>query len=469
VVLSSNQYVFPAEENQKNLAGQARFPAKAHKEWLEVQKNPAIDPASKIKCTIDTFLILKYESLKEGSLFDFGFLFNLSDEQGETEYANERGLLFLRIVGYRALGGLIEHYDYRPRYKDIKIEGKLAKVIMHSSDQIVSSNSPDRAHNFGWGGYTISLKDIDSHWLINHLDCEDETYIKHPLGTDFLPEAKRILENNLTHEEFTTTPSEVLQKQKEQALSYAEITGKYMFETDEGKILVGFGLIDTRLVAKFDEYAVGVRLIPLRRKDLAFSAISPTGVIYDLQFLKDNLDNLTKCRMKILDKQHTGLKTDDSSELDPSLPIFTGYNKDLYAKMEAEVRRMDTDLDYKKFIEERKRRLQETFAVQRQETENRIRIYHEISGEYRFEMDGRLVSISFYVQDRFLVGIYDRSAKSVILQIIKESPLEFEFRPQDNVVYSLRFEPSEEGDIKKCFIKSDNQWYEGQKVDKLKR
>lgn len=468
LVSSSHQYVFPSEANQKNLAGQAVFPAKAHREWLEVQKNPDIDPASKVKCTIDTFLILKYESLKEGTLFDFGFLFNLSDEPGEHEYANERGLLFLRIVGYRALGSLIEHYDYRPRYGDINIRGKQAEVSMHSSDQIVHSDTPDRLNNFGWGAYTISLKEINSNWLIYHLDCADETYIKHPCGTDFLPEATSILENNLTHEEFTITHSEVLQKQKKQALAlYAEISGKYVFEMDEGKIAVVFGVMNAKLVAKFDEYVVGVQLIPLRRRDLAFSAITPTGVIYDLQFFMDSLGNLTKCQMKILDEQHTGAKTDDSSELDPSMAIFPGYNKDLYAEMEAEVRRMDTDPDYKKFIEERKERLQASLAAQRKEAEKRVRIYHEISGEYRFEMNGKLVSISFHVQDRFLVGRYDKSAKGVILQIIEENPLEFEFRPYDNVVYSLRFERSKEGNIKKCFIKTASQWFEGEKVDKL--
>lgn len=465
---SSQQNIIPPDENQKSLAEHAIFPEKEHKEWLEVQKNPGIDSASKIKCTIDTFLILKYESLKKGMLFDFGFLFDLSDEQGEHEYANERGSLFLRIVGWRALGNLIEHYDYRPRYRDIDIRGKLAKASMYSSDHIVHFDSPDILNNFGWGGYEISLTKIDENWLIYHLDSTDETYTMFPRETDFLIEAKRILENNLTNKDFEITRSEVLQKRKEQALIlYAEIAGEYVFEQKEKKIAISFGVINSKFVAKFEELDLGIRLIPLSRRDMAFSAITPTGEIYDLQFVRNSLGNVAKCQMNILDRQHIGIKTKQGSNLNVSMDVFPGYNKAYYAELEADAKRYDTDPRLKEFIERRRERQKEHFARQREEGEKRIQIYHEISGKYRFEIEKEFVSIFFYVQDRYLLGIFDDSSEGVVLQRIEKDPLEFEFRPHHNVVYTLRFQRGKDGNIKKCFIQIENQLYEGEKLDIL--
>jgi hypothetical protein len=462
--LFPRQQIDLVDSNQKKLVGQAIFPEKEYNDWLVVQKNPPINPTSKIKCTIDTFLILKYESLKKGTLYDFGFLFNLSNEKGEHEYANERGLLFLRIVGWRALGNMVEHYNYRPNYKHIAVQGERATVHMASRAQIVLMDSPDQTSSFGWGLLTISLVKIHDSWLIHHLDSTLETYTMFPRETDFLEKAIRILKNNFAYETFDLKHSKILQKRQEQAkILYAEISGEYEFVLKDGKVSIVFGLMNKKLVAKFDEYDLGIQLIPFNRREMAFSAITPTGKIYNFRFFKNCQGNITECQMDILDRQYIGLKTKNGSGLDSTMDIFPGINKHIYDQLEAELKSWDTDPRMKEIMEKRRERQKEQFAKQRKEEEKRIQTYKEISGEYRFEIKGKLISISFFVQDRYLMGIYDESSKSIVLQRIRKSPLEFEFRPYDKVVYTIRFQRDEDGDIKKCFIQIDDHWYKGEK------
>ena len=103
---------------QTKLAGKVTFPEKEYKEWQITQFNPDLNAEEKIKSTINTFFIAKYESWVKGILFDFDFLFDQTDVQAHEDYAYERGLMHYLLEGWKLIddllgispGGIITYY-----------------------------------------------------------------------------------------------------------------------------------------------------------------------------------------------------------------------------------------------------------------------------------------------------------------------------------------------------------------------
>ncbi|MHB8094136.1 MAG: hypothetical protein ACYDH0_04265 [Candidatus Aminicenantales bacterium] len=124
---------------QTVLAGEAEFPKEYYDKWLAAQRDPSLNEEAKVKSTIDTYFILKYESWKTGKLLDFGFLFDLGSTKAFEDYAYERGIHLVFLTGQSYWERLLIRYDYQPKYEKIKIEGQTAEVQVRPFAEIVRS------------------------------------------------------------------------------------------------------------------------------------------------------------------------------------------------------------------------------------------------------------------------------------------------------------------------------------------
>lgn len=186
LVLSSRQNINLADPNQKKLVGQAIFPEKEHKKWLEVQNDPRIDPASKIKCTVNTFFICNYETVVKGTLQDFGFLFDRKNEVGSRYYSYELSLMWYFLEARKLRDSLLKFYEYRPKFDALVINGTDAAVEIWPRAGTVYANYPYSVQSGLYGRYTLKLKKADGFWMIQKAECEDERHEGSPPGTNFL-------------------------------------------------------------------------------------------------------------------------------------------------------------------------------------------------------------------------------------------------------------------------------------------
>jgi hypothetical protein len=320
------------------LAGEPVFSKKEYNDWLRKQRDPSLETEVKIKSTVNTFFLAKYESWVSGKLLDFEFLFDRVDSQAQEDYVYERGLMHYLLEGWKYIGNLLSHYEYEPKFYDLKIEGKKATVMMRPKAGIVHRKTPDVIDNGPWTDYIFKLEFVSDQWLIKSIRCNDELHEIYPHGTDF--------------EQLT---------------------------------------------------------LALPDKIKAFN---------------------------------------DAAE--------------------AEHReKMQNDPKYREFIERRRKQQQERFSQQRKNEEKRLQVYHEIAGDYRFIIEEKTVHVSFYVQDRYLMGKRENESEGIVLQRIEGNPMEFKFRSPDGYVYELRFLRDENGTIEKCLMSKEGEEYKGLKVKEL--
>jgi hypothetical protein len=456
----------PTLSDQVRLAGHAVFPEKEYEEWRKIQQTPHLDEEERIKNTVDTFVILQYESWKRGVLLDFGFLFDQLNPRGEHQYANERGLIFLRVVGGRAWGDLNSHYDYKPQYQKIEIEGSKAIVEMEPSCYIVPTDVPDRLHYSSFGTYTILMQEVQGKWLIREIDSTDEAYMMFPRETDFHQRVQSMLRSIRTARDYGPTNEIIRKRRNEARILYSEIAGEYSFDRYKDKSLISFGVVGAEIAADIKENKQWIKLFPFKRNEIVFSAISPEGDIYEFQFFRDEDGKINKCVLRTLGNEYKGVKIKHGSDLKEATDIFPGIDRAYLAELKADMEKWEKDPELKEILEERKRSQQEYYAKQREEEKERVRIYHQISGNYIFESGQEIIVVSFFVKDRYLVGKLKGDGMEVILQRKEENPYEFEFRPRPGEVYKLKFMSDEAGGISQCQMTKNGREYLGEKMDK---
>ncbi len=320
---SSQQNINPSDEKQKNLAGQAIFPDKQYKEWLQVQKNPYIDSASKIKCTINTFFICKYEAAVKGTLHDFGFLFDRKNDQAALYYSYELGLMFYFLEGWKLWDTLWKFFEYRPRFLELVIDGKNATVKIHPRTGHVRARYPYSVESGFSSPYAFNLKIVDRLWLIQKTECGNEIHESYPPGTDWISqvaELKKNIEEWKKRHEFEKSPKEP-QKIKKKIPSpeelndarkieiYHEIFGYYRFIINGKNLLISFFTKDKHLFGQYGDIPE-IPLFPANDNPLEFEwrPESPYDKIYKLRFIRDQTGNITKCLIKIEGQSYKGTK-----------------------------------------------------------------------------------------------------------------------------------------------------------------
>jgi len=93
VLLFSITFLANHLTGQTQLAGEAKFPRHDHDEWKFDQYNPDLEASIKIISTINTYFRILYKSLINGTLYDFGFLFDQTSPEAIEDYAYERTAL----------------------------------------------------------------------------------------------------------------------------------------------------------------------------------------------------------------------------------------------------------------------------------------------------------------------------------------------------------------------------------------
>lgn len=310
------QNIDHTDSNQKKLVEQAIFPEKQHKEWLDVQNNPRIAPASKIKCTVNTFFICNYETVVKGTLQDFGFLFDRKNDVGSRYYCYELGLMYSRLEGWKLTSSLLKFYEYRPKFDELIINGTDASVEIWSRAGIVPANYPYSVQSGLYGRYTFKLKQVDGFWMIQKAECPDEMHEVYPPGTDFI-ELVEEMKKRHEYQEDTIEPQKIKKKiPSPEELNvarkieiYHEIFGNYNVILNGKNLLISFFTKGTYLFGQYGDIPE-IPLFPVDDNFLEFEwrPESPYDKIYRLRFLRNQAGNVKKCRIQIEEQSYEGTK-----------------------------------------------------------------------------------------------------------------------------------------------------------------
>lgn len=311
------------DSNQKKLVEQAIFPEKEHKEWFEIQKNPHIDQATKIKCTANIFFICKYESAVKGILQDFGFLFDRKNDVGSRYYSYELSLMCYLLEGWKLWDHLLKFYEYRPEFDMLVINGSDATVKVLPRARVVYANYPYSFSSGLYAPYTFKLKAVDGFWLIHKAECSDEMHEIYPPGPDWISqvaEMKKSIEEWKKRHEFekstkepqkikkkTPSPEELSDARKIEI--YHEIFGYYKFIINEKNLLISFFTKDKHLYGHYENIHE-IPLFPINDNLLEFEwrPEPPYDKIYRLRFLRNQAGNVTKCLIQIEGQSYEGTK-----------------------------------------------------------------------------------------------------------------------------------------------------------------
>lgn len=283
------------DERRAEPAGVAIHPTVEHNLWQKEQLDPYLSNEDKIKSTINTFFLIKYESWKRGVLLDFDFLFDKNNNEAFNDYAFERGLMHYLLTGFNYTGVLLKRYEYKPNYYKIVVEDGIAKVTMRPNADIVTQDAPDTVFPSPWVGHGFKLIFSDNRWIIQDLLCDDENHTGYPQGHDFNQEALSLLRELYSRE----SPKDV-------EIPRA-VEGEYLFRKDEKTLFGSFSIQGRLLFVKLEQKRKLI-LYPKKRGKLEFLALEANGQLYDFQF-KINLANENiKCTLKTVGCVYEGRK-----------------------------------------------------------------------------------------------------------------------------------------------------------------
>jgi hypothetical protein len=150
-------------------------------------------------------------SLKNGSLYDFGFLFDQTSQEAIEDYAYERGLLWVWLTRWKDYGIQLNHFDYRPKIDELNTNQSAPyKVKVRPNALLYFKDDLNKAEASPLGQYEFVLKLKDKHWLIQSVEGYSFDRNIYPRGSDFKEIASAIPDSI----EITTTESEDMAKLK---------------------------------------------------------------------------------------------------------------------------------------------------------------------------------------------------------------------------------------------------------------
>jgi hypothetical protein len=310
-----------AQGSKTKIAGQAVHPDKLYSEWRQAQSNPDLKPEDRVKPTVNTFFIIKYESWVQGTLLDFSFLFDQTDPQAHEDYAYERGLMHYLLEGGKyGDNNLLLRYEYQPKFYDLKINEREATVVMRPKAGIVHRRAPQRVDNGPWTDYVFTLELAGGQWLIRKVLCDDELHEAYPHGTDFVQlaadllarleadnakvakaevEHRKKIQKDPEYRKFIEGRQKMLQEQlnapkiePERLEFYNKISGYY----EAGKKLVLFIYVNNNiLMAQWKQNPEGTVMQPIRTSPHEFNLKGENGQAFYLKFVIDEQGGITKC------------------------------------------------------------------------------------------------------------------------------------------------------------------------------
>ena len=315
--------------DQTKLAGNAIFPDKQYTEWLKTQQDPSLEVAEKIKSTINTYLLLWYESWAQDLLFDFGFLFNKDMADAREEYAYQRGLLYLFMARMRYYDHRLTHYEYNPKFMEFIVDEKKATVKIWPDGYTVCNDTPDLIGPSMLDNQTLAIVQSGECWLIEGISSKAERQRLYPHGIDFdelvatmaerIAAAEAEAEANVAklrgdpHVEMRLKAhkkmiAEEKRRNDERLMLYQKISGEYHFD-GEGKMLrITFFVKDNYLVGKIHESDDEAILQQVDTQILKFQFRPNMEKVYKLQFLEDSEGKISQCILDFKGTEHKGVR-----------------------------------------------------------------------------------------------------------------------------------------------------------------
>jgi len=196
---------------QTQLAGEAKFPKHDHDEWKFDQYNPDLEASIKITSTINTYFRILYKSLINGTLYDYGFLFDQTSPKAMEDYTYERGLVWVWLARWKDYGIQLDHFDYRPEFRELNTsQGAPYKVRVDPDAFLYFKDDLNKAEGSPLSDYKFVLTLKDEHWLIQSVKGYSPDHNIYPRGSDFNEIASAIPDSI----EISTTESDEMAKLK---------------------------------------------------------------------------------------------------------------------------------------------------------------------------------------------------------------------------------------------------------------
>ena len=103
-----------------------------------------------------------------------------------------------------------------------------------------------------------------------------------------------------------------------------------------------------------------------------------------------------------------------------------------------------------------------------QEKTDTAKLYAEIAGDYEFEMEGQVTTLSFYVKDGVLMGraAGESDEEEVTLEPVEGKTMGFTTTNAQGMFIELTFSRDESGKITKCQVNAMGMIIEGIKIEK---
>lgn len=161
--------------------------------WMEVQQNPGLDDYEKIKTTVTTYFRLMLESWLQGTLLDFGFLFDRSDPEAMADYVYEKGCHKVWLARWSDYGIRMVKYEHSLLISHSRENGRV-KVQAEPEARLAFTDTPKpkRFEPVSLGVYNFGLEEKGGLWLIKALKRNSPDLPALPRGSDFDKMAQEI-------------------------------------------------------------------------------------------------------------------------------------------------------------------------------------------------------------------------------------------------------------------------------------
>ena len=104
-----------------------------------------------------------------------------------------------------------------------------------------------------------------------------------------------------------------------------------------------------------------------------------------------------------------------------------------------------------------------SFAQEKTDTE---KLYAEIAGDYEFEFEGQVDTITFYVEDGALMGRDADDDRGTALEPVEGKELAFEVTTDEGQYIEITFSRDENGKITECVLTTMGMEIKGVKISK---
>ena len=102
-----------------------------------------------------------------------------------------------------------------------------------------------------------------------------------------------------------------------------------------------------------------------------------------------------------------------------------------------------------------------SFTQEKTDTE---KLYAEIAGEYEFDFEGQVETITFYIQDGDLMGRDSDDDEGTVLDPVEGDELAFEVTTEEGQYIELIFSRDDDGLITQCLLKTMGMEIQGVKI-----